>query len=150
MFGVHQTQFWNYNLVSQQRRESSVNNCHIPAKDHFQCFLFSASKKRFPCHSKMKSQVLSVLSLSHITNTSRGNSNGFTGVKPTSHQLSTGFICLWCVVTTMYPRRSSDLTCGPDQITCPVLLGGLCSMLSPGNSGELYPCMIPPLKHLLL
>ena len=29
---------------STEKRESSVYNYHIPAKDHFQCFLFSPSK----------------------------------------------------------------------------------------------------------
>lgn len=93
---------------STEKRESSVYNYHISAKDHFQCFLFSLSKKRFPCHSKMKSHVLSLWSLSRITNTLKGHSNGSTGVKPTSHQLSTGFICLWRVTTTMYNNVPCD------------------------------------------
>lgn len=87
---------------------------------------------------------------SRITNTSRGSPSGLTGAKPKPHQLTTGLARLWCVATATCPRRGGGLTCAPDQIACPGPLGGPCSMLSPGDPGELCPCMIPPLKLLLL
>ena len=137
MFGVHQTQFWNYNLVSQQRRENLQFTITI-FQQKITFNVFSLVPARFPCHSKMKSHVLSVLSLSRITNTSKGNCNGFPGVKPTPHQLSTGFICLWRVATTMCPRKSRDLTCGPAQTACPGLVGRVsapcCHLGTLGNS----------------
>lgn len=147
--GVHQTQFWNYNLVSQQRRENLQFTITIfQQKITFNVFSLVPAR-RFPCHSKMKSHVLSVLSLSRITNTSKGNSNGFTGVKPTSHQYWV-YLSMTCGDNNV-PQKKPWL----NMLSCSDRMSSagrwsFCSMLSPGDSGELYPCVIPPLKHLLL
>lgn len=66
----------------------------------------------------MKSHVLSLWSLSRITNTLKGHSNGSTGWRLTIHQLSTGFICLWRVTTTMYNNVPVDWLAGVSAPCC--------------------------------